>query len=39
MKLSGYKVGIKFDNKVLAVGQNNYATKIVNVYVVYDLDT
>ena len=38
MKLSRYKIGIKFDNSVLAVEQNNHTTKIVNVYVVYDLD-
>ena len=29
---------IKFDNSVLAIEQNNYATKIVNAYVVYDSD-
>ena len=27
-----------FDKDPLAVGQNNYLTKIVNVYIVYDLD-
>ena len=38
MKLSGYKMGIKFDKKPLAVEQNNYATKIVNALIVYDLN-
>ena len=32
--LFGYKVGIKFDKDHLAVGKNNYATKIVNAYIV-----
>ena len=31
-------MGIKFDKDPLAVEQNNYASKIVNVYIVYDLD-
>ena len=34
-----YKVGIKFDKGPLAVEQNNYATKIVNAYIVDGLDT
>ena len=29
---------IKFDKDPLVVEQNNYATKIVNAYIVYDLD-
>ena len=29
---------IKLDKDPLVVEQNNYASKIVNVYVVYDLD-
>ena len=29
---------IKFDKNPLAVEQNKYLTKIVNVYIVYDLD-
>ena len=33
IKLSGYKMGIKFDKDPLAVEQNNYLTIIVNVYV------
>ena len=31
-------MGIKFDKDPLAVEQNNHATKIVNVYIFYDLD-
>ena len=31
-------MGIKFDKDTLTVEQNNYLTKIVNVYTVYDLD-
>ena len=38
IKLSGYNVWINFDKDPLAVEQNNYLTKIVNVYIVYDLD-
>ena len=30
-------MGIKFDKDHLAVEQNNYMTKIINVYTVYDL--
>ena len=29
---------IKFDKDALAIEQNNYASKIVNVYIVYGLD-
>ena len=36
-KLSGYKTGINVDKGPLAIEQNNYLTKIVNVYIVYDL--
>ena len=32
------KIGIQFNNTPLVVEQNNYATKIVNVCIVYDLD-
>ena len=32
-------MGIKFDKDLLAVDQNNYASKIVNVYIIYDLHT
>ena len=38
IKVSGYEVRIKFDRDHLAVEQNNYGTKIVNAYIVYDLD-
>ena len=31
-------MGTKFDRNRLAVKRNNYETKIVNVYIVYDLD-
>ena len=37
IKLSGYKMGIKFDKDPLAVEENNYLTKIVNVYILYEL--
>ena len=37
IKLSGYKIGIEFDKDLLDVEQNNYITKIINVYSVYDL--
>ena len=37
-KISGYRIGIKFDNHPLAVEQSNYTTKNKNVYIVYDLD-
>ena len=38
IKLSEYRIGIKFDKDSLAVEQNNYLSKIVNAYIVYDLD-
>ena len=31
-------MGINFDKDPLAVEQNNYASKIINVYIVCDLD-
>ena len=37
-KLSGYRIGIKFDKDPLALEQNKYLSKILNVYMVYDLD-
>ena len=37
-KLSGYKIVIKFDKVPLAEEQKNYLTKIVNVYIVCDLN-
>ena len=36
--LSEYMIEIKFDKNYLAVEQNSYLTKIVKVYIVYDLD-
>ena len=33
IKLSGYRMGIKFDKNSLAVEQNNYLSKILNVYI------
>ena len=38
IKLSEHIIGIKFDKDPIAAEQNNYLTKIVNVYIVYDLD-
>ena len=38
IKLSEHRIGIKFDKDPLAVEQNYYLTKIVNVDFVYDLD-
>ena len=38
IKLSEYRIGIKFDKDPFAVEQNNLLTKILNVYIVYDLD-
>ena len=39
IKLSGCNMEIKFEKHPLAVEQNNYLTKIANVYTVYDLAT
>ena len=33
VKLSEYRIGIKFDKEPLAVEQNNYLNKIVNFYI------
>ena len=38
INLSEYRIRIKFDKDPLAVEQNNYLTKIVNVYIVYGLN-
>ena len=38
LKLFGHRMVIKFDKDLLAVKQNNYLSKILNVYIVYDLD-
>ena len=32
------KMGIQLNNTPLVIEQNNYASKIVNFYIVYDLD-
>ena len=37
LKLYKYRIGIKFNEDSLAAEQNNYLTKIVSVYIVYDL--
>ena len=34
IKLSGYRIGIKFDKDRLAVEQNNYVTNIADAYIV-----
>ena len=39
VKLSGYRMVIKFDKDPLAVERNIYRSKIVNVYFAYDLHT
>ena len=39
IRLSGNRVGIEFDKGLLAVKQNNYATKTVNAYIACDLNT
>ena len=38
IKLFGYRIGIKFNKDLLAIEQNNYLTKIVNIYTVYELN-
>ena len=38
IKLSECRIGIKFDKDPLAKEQKNYLTKIMNVYIFYDLD-
>ena len=38
INLSGYKMGIKFNKDPLTVEQRNYASKIINIYIAYDLD-
>ena len=32
-------MGIKFEKGLLAVQKNNYVIKIVNAYIVYDIET
>ena len=38
IKHSEFWMGVKFDKDNLAVKQNNYATKSVNAYIIYNLD-
>ena len=38
IKLSRYRIGTRFDKDPLAVKQNNYLSKIINVHIIYDLD-
>ena len=38
IKLFENKAGITFDGDLLVVGQNNYATKIVSAYIVFELN-
>ena len=38
IKYFQYKIGIQFNNTPLAAEQNKYASKIVNVYIRYNLD-
>ena len=35
IKLSQYRIGIKFDKDPVAVEQDHYLSKIVNVYIAY----
>ena len=37
-KISEYRIRIKLDKEPLAIEQNNYLTKIVNIYIFYDLN-
>ena len=32
------QIEIQFNDTALVIGQNFYTTKIVNIYIVYDLD-
>ena len=38
IKLSGYRIRIQFNNSVLVVEQNDFATKDTDTFIVYDLD-
>ena len=38
IKPSEYRIGINFDKYLLAVEQNNYLSKIVNIYIINDLN-
>ena len=39
INLSEYRIRMKLKKDTLSVEQKNYLAKIVNVYIVYDLDT
>ena len=38
IKRFGYKIGIKFNNTPLVMDKNNFTTKMVSAYIVYDID-
>ena len=39
IKLSGYRIGIKFDKDLLVAEESNGLSKVVHVYIVFHLDT
>ena len=39
IKISEYRIVMKFDKEPLPLEQNSYLTKILNVYVAYNLET
>ena len=39
IRFCGYKIGIKYNRGSLVVEKNSWATKIVNDYIVYELNT
>ena len=39
VKLAGYRIKIRFSNRVLIEEQNNHVTKIANASLVFDLET
>ena len=38
IKYINHKIGVQLNNSVLVVANNNYATKTVNIYIIFDLD-
>lgn len=38
IKYIKHKIGAQFNSSVLVVAKNNYATKTVNIYIIFDLD-
>ena len=38
IKPSGHRIREKFDKEVLAVEENNFATRITNAYIAFDLE-